>query len=323
MGDVMSGGVASERASRGESWTRSAPRGSGGCESLPSFPSASPILRGGTADDTTFLDTHSPSSRDSFEQKTKDGDFSRHTVASWADKKEDEKEAEGHDDEDGGTSPSKGSRSTAAAAPSQQHQWPLRRRQQQQQQQRPSSAGNLNRSSMQDSVPMAPPPTASKPTRSPSGVVTSGVVTSGVVTSGVVTSGVVTERMTAQRGVSQRQPTPPPPTRMTAMTTRAVSPPTQRGADPSAERWASPPLRGLAARARASGGGSGGSSGTTPVPRSEVWTETQSEASRGEQRRDRWASPERRGLAASLEVRSNGARVPGGGAGLTKTVGMG
>ena len=290
MGDVMSGGVASERPSRGESWTRSAPRGSGGGESLPS---ASPILRGGNDDDTTFLDTHSPSSRDSFEQKTKDGDFSRHTVASWADKKEDEKEAEGHDDEDGGTSPSRGSRSTAAAAPSQQHQWPLRRRQQQQQQQRPSSAGNLNRSSMQDSVPMAPPPTASKPTRSP-------------------------ERRTAQRGVSQRQPTPPPPTRVTAMTTRAVSPPTQRGADPSAERWASPPLRGLAARARASGGGSGGSSGTTPVPRSEVWTETQSEASRGEQRRDRWASPERRGLAASRELRSNGARVPG-----ARVVGLG
>jgi hypothetical protein len=110
---------------------------------------------------------------------------------------------------------------------------------------------------------------------------------------------------------------------VTAMTTRAVSPPTQRGAVPSAERWASPPLRGLAARARASGGGSGGSSGTTPVPRSEAWTETQSEASRGEQRRDRWASPERRGLAASLEVRSNGARVPGGGTGLTKMVGMG
>ena len=273
---------------------RSAPHGSGGGESLP--PSASPILRGGTADDTTFLDTLSPSSRDSFEQKTKDGDFSRDTVASWADKKEDEKEADGHDDEHGGTSPSKGSRSTAAAAPSQPHQWPLRRRQQQQQQQqRPSSAGNLSRSSVQDSVPMAPQPTASKPTRSP-------------------------ERMTAQRGVSQRQPTPPPPTRVTAMTTRTVSPPTQRGAVPSAERWASPPLRGLAARARASGGGS---SGTTPVPRSEAWTETQSEASRGEQRRDRWASPERRGLAASLEVRSNGARVPGGGAGLTEMVGMG
>ena len=292
MGEVMSGGVASERASRAETWPRSAPRSSGGGESHPS------AIRRGTADDTTFLDTlsPSPSSRDSFEQKTKDEDLSRHTVASRGGKKEDEKEAEGRDDEDdedGGTSPNKVSRSTAAAAPSQQHQWPLRRRQQQQQQQRPSSAGNLNRSSMQDSVPMAPPPTASKPTRSP-------------------------ERMTAQRGVSQRQPTPPPPTRMTAMTTRAVSPPTQRGADPSAERWASPPLRGLAARARASGGGSGGSSGTTPVPRSEVWTETQSEASRGEQRRDRWASPERRGLAASRELRSNGARVPG-----ARVVGLG
>lgn len=296
MGEVMSGGVASERASRAEMWPRSAPRSSGGGESHPS------AIRRGTADDTTFLDTlsPSPSSRDSFEQKTKDEDLSRHTVASRGGKKEDEKEAEGRDDEDdedGGTSPNKVSRSTAAAAPSQQHQWPLRRRQQQQQQ-RPSSAGNLSRSPVQDSVPAAPPPTASKPTRSP-------------------------ERMVAQRGVSaQWQPTPPPPTRMTAMTTRAVSPPTERGAVPSAERWASPPLRGLAARARASGGGSGGSSGMSAaaglVPRSEAWTEAQSEASRGEQRRDRWASPERRGLAASRELRSNGARVPG-----ARVVGLG